>query len=169
MKTNNIFITLLDFLERLKPYSFFLYSFPWFLLETHIHRYMCMYACMKKVKVLVAQSCLTLCDPVDCSLPCSSVHRIFQARILECEVILFSRESYPWIKLRSPEFHANPLYIYICIYVYIHIYIHTYICVCVYVYICMYTHTHVYIHTHTHTHNHISVCFSVCIYIVRKK
>ena len=33
--------------------------------------------------VLVTQLCLTLCDPVDCSLPSSSVHEIFQARILE--------------------------------------------------------------------------------------
>ena len=32
---------------------------------------------------LVAQSCLTLCDPVDCSPPGSSVHRIIQARLLE--------------------------------------------------------------------------------------
>ena len=31
----------------------------------------------------IAQSCPTLCDPVDCSLPGSSVHRIFQARVLE--------------------------------------------------------------------------------------
>ena len=31
----------------------------------------------------VAQSCLTLCDPMDCSLPHSSVHGILQARILE--------------------------------------------------------------------------------------
>ena len=31
----------------------------------------------------VAQSCLTLCDPVDCSLPGSSVHGMFQARVLE--------------------------------------------------------------------------------------
>ena len=30
-----------------------------------------------------AQSCLTLCSPMDCSLPGSSVHGIFQARILE--------------------------------------------------------------------------------------
>ena len=34
-------------------------------------------------KVLVAQSCLTLCDPMDCSPPVSSVHGILQARILE--------------------------------------------------------------------------------------
>ena len=31
----------------------------------------------------VAQLCLTLCNPLDCSLPGSSVHQIFQARILE--------------------------------------------------------------------------------------
>ncbi|KAB0347912.1 hypothetical protein FD754_012769, partial [Muntiacus muntjak] len=31
----------------------------------------------------VAQSCPTLCDPTDCSLPCSSIHGIFQARVLE--------------------------------------------------------------------------------------
>ena len=31
----------------------------------------------------VTQSCLTLCDPMDCSLPGSSVHGIFQARVLE--------------------------------------------------------------------------------------
>ena len=31
----------------------------------------------------VTQSCLTLCDPMDCSLPGSSVHGILQARILE--------------------------------------------------------------------------------------
>ena len=33
--------------------------------------------------MLVAQSCLTLCDPIDCSLPSYSVHGILQARILE--------------------------------------------------------------------------------------
>ena len=41
----------------------------------------------------VAQSCPTLCDPVDCSLPDSSVHEILQARILEWVAISFSRES----------------------------------------------------------------------------
>ena len=38
----------------------------------------------------VAQSCLTLCDPMDCSLPGSSVHGIFQARVLEWGAIAFS-------------------------------------------------------------------------------
>ena len=35
----------------------------------------------------VAQLCLTLCDPMDCSLPGSSVHGIFQARVLEWDAV----------------------------------------------------------------------------------
>ena len=38
----------------------------------------------------VAQSCLTLSDPMDCSLPGPSVHGIFQARVLEWGAIAFS-------------------------------------------------------------------------------
>ena len=38
----------------------------------------------------VAQSCPTLSDPMDCSLPGSSVHGIFQARVLEWGAIAFS-------------------------------------------------------------------------------
>ena len=44
-------------------------------------------------QVLVAQSWPTLCNLMTCSLPGSSVHGILQARILECIVIPFSRES----------------------------------------------------------------------------
>ena len=40
--------------------------------------------------VLVTQSCLTLCDPLDCSPPGSSVHGILQATILEWVAIYFS-------------------------------------------------------------------------------
>ena len=40
------------------------------------------------------QSCLTLCDPVDCSSPGSSVHGILQARILEQVTMPSSRGSY---------------------------------------------------------------------------
>ena len=40
----------------------------------------------------VIQLCLTLCDPMDCSLPGSSVHGIFQARVLEWAAISFSIE-----------------------------------------------------------------------------
>ena len=39
------------------------------------------------------QSCLTLCDSVDCSLPVSSVHGILQAKILEWVAIPFFRGS----------------------------------------------------------------------------
>ena len=41
----------------------------------------------------VAQSCLILCNSMDCSLPCSSVPGIFQARVLEWVAISFSRGS----------------------------------------------------------------------------
>ena len=46
--------------------------------------------CMKvKSESEVAQSCLTLCNPMDCSLPGSSVHEIFHARVLEWGAIAF--------------------------------------------------------------------------------
>ena len=44
-------------------------------------------------EIPVAQSCPTLCDPVDCSRPGSSAHGILQARILEWVTISFSRVS----------------------------------------------------------------------------
>ena len=47
----------------------------------------------KKSESEVAQLCPTLCNPVDCSPPGSSVHGILQARILEWVAISFSRES----------------------------------------------------------------------------
>ena len=43
--------------------------------------------------VKLLQSCLTLCDPIDSSLPGSSVHGIFQAGILEWGAIAFSGET----------------------------------------------------------------------------
>ena len=47
--------------------------------------------CLKvKSESEVAQSCLTFSDPMDCSLPGSSVHGIFQARVLEGGAIAFS-------------------------------------------------------------------------------
>ena len=58
----------------------------------------------------VAQLCLTLCDPMDCSLPGSSVHGIFQVRILEWAAISFSRgPSQPRIEPRSPALQADAL------------------------------------------------------------
>ena len=41
----------------------------------------------------VAQSCLTLSNPMDCSLPGSSVHGIFQAKVLEWVAITFSNST----------------------------------------------------------------------------
>ena len=40
----------------------------------------------------VTQSCPTLSDPMDCSLPGSSIHRIYQARVLEWVAIAFSKD-----------------------------------------------------------------------------
>ena len=45
----------------------------------------------EKVKALVTQLCPTLCNPMACSLPGSSIHRISQAGILEWVAISFSR------------------------------------------------------------------------------
>ena len=58
----------------------------------------------------VVQLCPTLSDPVDCSLPGSSVHGIFQARVLEWGAIAFSRE---WLQMC------------VCVHVCVHL------CVCV--------------------------------------
>ena len=51
-----------------------------------------LYYCMTLL-CLVTQSCLTLCSPMGCSPPGSSVHGIFQARILEWVVISFFKGS----------------------------------------------------------------------------
>ena len=60
------------------------------------------------MKVLVAQSCLTLCHPMDCNLPGSSVYGILQARILAWVAISFSRGlPDPGIEHGSPELQAD--------------------------------------------------------------
>ena len=58
--------------------------------QKHWERYSLM---VVKIKVLITQSCLTLCDPMDCSLPGSSVMGILQARILEWVAMPSSRVS----------------------------------------------------------------------------
>ena len=65
----------------------------------------------QKVKVLVTQSCPTLCDPMDCSTPGSSVHGIFQAVVLEWVAISFSRgSSHPrdqtWVSCIAGRFYT---------------------------------------------------------------
>src|SRR5574337_854526 len=63
--------------------------------------------CMKvKSESEVAQSCLTLSDPMDCSLPGSSVHGIFQARVLEWGAIAF---SWVWPCLKFKVYSWLPL------------------------------------------------------------
>ena len=47
-----------------------------------------LFVCAAAAASMLLQSCPTLCDPVDCSLPGSSVHGIFQARVLECVAIV---------------------------------------------------------------------------------
>ena len=60
---------------------------------------------------LVIQSCPTLCIPMDCNLPGSSVHGILQARILEWVAMPFSRSSWPrdrnWVSCIAGGFFTN--------------------------------------------------------------
>ena len=61
-----------------------------------------------KLKLPVAQSCLTLCSLTDCSAPGSSVHAILQARTLQWVAIPFSRDlPNPGIKARSPVLETD--------------------------------------------------------------
>ena len=65
--------------------------------------------CVKvKSESEVAQLCLTLSDPMDCSLPCSSVHGIFQARVLEWVATAFS------IRLNNIPLIPPFVYVFIC-------------------------------------------------------
>ena len=60
---------------------------------TLLHREQSISLFLLKVKVKVAQLCPALCNPMDCSLPGSSVHGILQARILEWVAVPFSGRS----------------------------------------------------------------------------
>ena len=67
--------------------------------ETHINLNMCGLFCQLSLtesesETEAAQSCPTLCYPMDCSLPGSAVPGIFQARMLEWAAISFSKGSY---------------------------------------------------------------------------
>ena len=62
------------------------------------------------MKLLVAQLCLTLCYPMDCSLPGSSVRGILQARLLEWAAISSPADlPDPRIEPRFPALQADPL------------------------------------------------------------
>ena len=56
----------------------------------------------------VTQSCLTLSDPMDCSLPGSSIHGIFQARVLEWGAIAFSGKELVVKKCRRGDAVFHP-------------------------------------------------------------
>ena len=55
-----------------------------------------------------AQSCLTPSDPMDCSLPGSSIHGIFQARVVEWGAIAFSRWAWLWIDIKKLASRTSP-------------------------------------------------------------
>ena len=55
------------------------------------------------------QSCPTLSDSMDCSLPGSSVHGIFQARVLEWGATAFSRQMLTPIKKKKKEIDSNTI------------------------------------------------------------
>ena len=83
-------------------------------------KYMCVCVCVCVCEV--PQSCPTLCNPVDCSPPGSSVHGILQARILEWVAISFSRGSsrprdWTWVScFAGRRFILINIYIYLLIY-----------------------------------------------------
>ena len=105
--------------------------------------------CMKvKSESEVAQSRLTPSDPMDRSLPGSSVHGTFQARVLEWGAIAFS----------------NVYSIYRHINTWIHTHEHTYIHICLYVSpldetMCIYTYI---FNIYTHLHMHV-ICAQSCL------
>ena len=86
----------------------------WF---SHTHTYMCVCVC---VCVCVhahahTQSCPTLCDPMDCRQPGSTVHGISQARILVWISISFSRgSSLPWDRTRVSYISCTGMWILYC-------------------------------------------------------
>ena len=101
--------------------------------EDVMYTYMCVCVCTRMHAKLL-QFCLTFCDPTDCSLPGSSLHRILQVRILEWVALLPPRDlTHPGIEpvsLTSPVlagrfFTASITW-------------EAYVCVCVCVCVCAY-------------------------------
>ena len=66
------------------------------------------HTCMHTCTHSITQSCLTLCDPMNCSPPGSSVHGVFQARILEWVAI--SSSIYIHMRERDWDNIVNQLY-----------------------------------------------------------
>ena len=82
-------LSFLHFITFYKAYMWYMYIYTY--ANIYVYRYMCVYINLCEVKV--TQSCLTLCNPTDCSPPGSSVHGNLQARILVGVAISFSRGS----------------------------------------------------------------------------
>ena len=57
----------------------------------------------------VAQSCPTLCDPMNCSLPGSSIHGIFQARVLEMDCHFLLQGIFPTWGLNPGLLHCRQM------------------------------------------------------------
>ena len=130
---------------------------------------LCMYA-------MSLQLCLTLCNLTNCSPQGSSVHGIFQVRILEWVAISFSNlcvYTYVCCLCVYTYMHTHIYVCCLCVYTYMHTHV---LSVCIYIYahtrvcclcVCTYMNIHmcvlsvcIYIYTHTH------ICvLSVCIYL----
>ena len=78
---------------RLRDFTTYIYIYKYIYIWVKQHIYMHTYCFC----CLAAKSYLTLCDPMDCSPPSSSVHGIFQARILVWVAISSSRGS-SWLR-----------------------------------------------------------------------
>ena len=76
----------------------------------HIITHTWIFTLIEKKESEVTQLCLTLCEPMGCSLPGSSVHGIFQARVLEWVAISFFRDlPNPGTEPGSPTLQADAL------------------------------------------------------------
>ena len=114
----------------------------------------------------VAQSCPTLRDPMDCSLPGSSVHGIFQARVLEWGAIAFSHIcAYVQAKIYTYTFKqyadscvCKRLHSHTFTYMHTlctHLHTCTHLCTLTHMHTCMHTYLHTHAHPPTHMHTHI--------------
>ena len=89
-----IAIFILYYIRKVCKHSYSYFPYTWLLvLLSSCWRHQCSFLSCLYCRSEVAQSCTTVCDPIDCSLPGSSVHGIFQARILEWVAVSFSRGS----------------------------------------------------------------------------
>ena len=94
-------------LQMERPYRVTKQIHGW--VRAHPHFSPTAYSSCLKVKLLLAQSCLTLCNPMNCSLPGSSVHGLLQARILEWVFPSLGDLLDPGIEPRFPALQTDSL------------------------------------------------------------